>query len=47
VEGANSKSPLVTVNVSQQSNNLVAGYVIRLPASWAEGAPMIEGDVSP
>jgi hypothetical protein len=47
MEGANGKAPLVTVNVSQQSNNLVAGYVIRLPASRAEGAPMIEGDVSP
>jgi hypothetical protein len=47
MEGANSKVPSVTVNVRQQSNNLVAGYVIRLPASRAEAAPTIEGNVSP
>ena len=35
MEGTNSKAPSVTVNVNQQSNNVVAGYVIRLPASKA------------
>jgi hypothetical protein len=47
IEGPTEKAPAVTVNVSQQTNNLVAGYVIRLPASRAEGAPMLEGKVSP
>ena len=37
----------VVVNVSQQTNNnLVAGYVIRLPAPRTETAPMIEENVS-
>jgi|HubBroStandDraft_2_1064218.scaffolds.fasta_scaffold590795_1 hypothetical protein len=43
----NDKGPAVTVNVTQTSNNLVAGYVIRMPASRAEGAPMVEENVSP
>lgn len=43
----NDKGPAVTVNVTQTSNNLVAGYVIGLPASRAEAAPMLEGKVSP
>ena len=47
IEGAGDKAPAVTVNVSQTSNNLVAGYVIRLPMSRAEGVPLIEGNVSP
>jgi hypothetical protein len=46
IEGSEGKGGVV-VNVQQTSNNLVAGYVIRLPASRAEGAPMIEGNVSP
>jgi hypothetical protein len=29
MEGAEGKGPAVTVNVSQTSNTLVAGYVIR------------------
>jgi hypothetical protein len=37
------------VNVSQTSNvaTITPGYVIRLPASRAEGAPMIEGNTLP
>jgi hypothetical protein len=38
IEGTADKGPAVTVNVSQTSNNLVAGYVIKLPAPRAEGA---------
>ena len=46
IEGPPDKGPAVTVNVNQTSNNLVAGYIIRLPAK-PEGAPTIEGNVSP
>jgi hypothetical protein len=46
IEGTD-KAPAVTVNVSQASNTLVAGYVIRMPASPAESEPMIEQTVSP
>jgi hypothetical protein len=37
------------VNVSQTSNvaTITPGYVIRLPASRAEGAAMIEGNTLP
>jgi hypothetical protein len=45
IEGASDKAPSVTVNVSQTSNNLVAGYVIRLPASRAD--PAIEQEREP
>jgi hypothetical protein len=47
IEGPTEKAPAFTVNVNQQTNNLVAGYVICLPASRAEGAPTIEGSVLP
>jgi hypothetical protein len=46
IEGASDKAS-VAVNVNQQTNNLVAGYVICLPASRAEGAPTIEGSGLP
>jgi len=48
IEGSESKSGVV-VNVNQQTNvaTITPGYVIRLPASRAEGAPMIEGNSSP
>jgi hypothetical protein len=48
IEGNDGKSA-VTVNVNQQNNTatIQPGYVIRLPASRAEGAPMIEGNSSP
>lgn len=47
IEGNEGKSA-VTVNINQQTNvaTITPGYVIRLPASRAEGAPMIEGNVS-
>ena len=44
IEGASDKAS-VAVNVKQQMNNLVAGYVIRLPASRTERAPTIERSV--
>jgi hypothetical protein len=47
IEGADGKAPSVTVNVSQQTNTLVAGYVIRLPARPAGSEPMIEQNASP
>ena len=37
IEGTGDKAS-VTVNVNQQTNNLVAGYVIRLPAKADQGA---------
>lgn len=40
IEGPPDKGPAVTVNVNQTSNNLVAGYVIKLPAKSSQ-------DVSP
>jgi hypothetical protein len=46
IEGASDKASVV-VNVSQQTSvaTITPGYVIRLPASRAEGAPLIEGNV--
>jgi hypothetical protein len=48
IEGPAEKANVV-VNVSQQTNvaSITPGYVIRLPASRAEAAPVIEGKVSP
>jgi hypothetical protein len=47
IEG--NEMPGLVVNVNTQTNvaAITPGYVIRLPASRAEGAPMIEGNVSP
>ena len=48
IEGSEGKGGGV-VNVNQQTNmaTITPGYVIRLPASRAEGAPLIEGNVLP
>jgi hypothetical protein len=48
IEGNEGKGGVV-VNANQQTNvaTITPGYVIRLPASRAEGAPMIEGNSSP
>jgi hypothetical protein len=46
IEGTD-KAHAVTVNVSQASNTLVAGYVVRLRAKSSGDAPMIDRKVSP
>jgi hypothetical protein len=48
IEGSEGKGGGV-VNVNQQTNvaSITPGYVIRLPASRADGAPMIEGNTLP